>query len=102
MNKTIYIRNFTDTKVKVEVPNWEDVAGIFVDIISGDEKLTVLYNHNDMIEFESCDTRTISFHDATYELPLKLVDKFSEFKGSSYDCMTYILNLDIKEGEKRC
>lgn len=96
MNKTIYIRDFASNKVKVEVPDWEDVKSIYVTVLSGDEILDVYYDyHNDntSITFDSSDDRLHDFYDGGYWLPLELVDKFSEFDGDSYDCMEYIKGL---------
>ena len=96
MNKTIYIRDYESNKVKVEVPDWEDVESIDVTVLTGDEILDVYYSYYDdnvSLTFDSSYDRLHDFYDGGYELPLELVDKFSEFEGSSYDCMEYIKGL---------
>lgn len=86
MNKEIYIRDYSDKKVPITIPNFEDVIKIIVEIISGDEVLTVLYRDYSTKKFDSSGCRMQNFYDDEYELPLDKIDEFSDFVGTSYDC----------------
>lgn len=95
MNKIVYLRNYRDEKIKISIPNWEDVKHIIVVVLSGDETLEITYYNHEPIVFDSDgdDDRMKDFYDGVYLLPIELIDKFSEFEGDSYDCMEYMKRL---------
>lgn len=94
MNKIVYLRNYRDEKIKINIPNWEDIKHIIVVVLSGDERLEVTYyNHEPGVFDSDDDNRMADYYDGAYLLPIELVDKFSEFEGDSYDCMEYIMGL---------
>ena len=95
MNKIVYLRNYVDEKIERSIPNWEDVKHIIVVMLSGDETLEVTYYNHEPSVFDSDedDDRIGDWYDGAYLLPIELVDKFSEFEGSAYDCMEYIMEL---------
>ena len=59
---------------------------IWVEIITGDEVVTIWYNDRTYKTFDSSASRVHNFSDITYELPLGLIDVFSTFEGTPYDC----------------
>lgn len=94
MDKIVRLRNYNDHKIEVSIPNWEDVRNIIVITLSGDELLYVSYNgHESMLYDSDEDDRMTDYFDGVYDLPINLIDKFSEFEGSSYECMEYIKRL---------
>lgn len=95
MNKIVYLRNYADKKTKISIPNWEDVKHIIVVVLTGDETLEITYYNHEPGVFDSDDDgdRMVEYYDGAYLLPIELVDKFSEFEGSSYSCMDYIMGL---------
>lgn len=86
MDKKVFIRDYTDHKTEVAIKDFEKVLRLDVEIITGDEVLTVTYKDGAKISFDSCDRRISDYYDANYELPLDKVDEFSNFDGSSYHC----------------
>lgn len=94
MNKIVYLRNYRDEKIRINIPNWEDIKHIIVVVLSGDETLEITYYNHEPIVFDSDgDDRMTDCYDGAYLLPIELVDKFSEFEGDSYDCMEYMKRL---------
>lgn len=94
MNKIVYLRNYRDEKIKISIPNWEDIKHIIAVVLSGDETLEITYyNHEPGVFDSDDDNRMVDYYDGAYLLPIELVDKFSEFEGSSCDCMEYIMGL---------
>lgn len=72
---------------------------IWVEIITGDEVVTIWYNDGTYKTFDSSTLRVRNYADITYELPLGLVDVFSNFEGTPYDCWEKIewLKMPIKD-----
>ena len=95
MDKIVYLRNYADEKIKKSIPNWEDIKHIIVVVLSGDETLEITYYNHEPSTFDSDedDDRMGDWCDGAYLLPVELVDKFSEFEGSSYECMEYIMGI---------
>ena len=98
MDKRIILRDYKDNKKEFIIKDFENVEDIFIDIISGDEVAYICYKDNTEIEFDSSEDRIMNFYDYQYQLPLELIDMFSDFNGSSYNCKTYIEKL-TEEGD---
>lgn len=100
MSQVISIRDFAGNKSNITLTNWLNVKRIFVEIVTGDEILTVIYKDDTPADtFDSSTSRGYSYPDVVYELPLGLVDVFSNFEGTPYDCWEKIewLKMPIKD-----
>lgn len=67
---------------------------MYVEIITGDEILTVIYKDDTpAATYDSSNCRQQDIFDTIYELPIALIDCFSRFEGSPYQCYEYIERL---------
>lgn len=96
MDKRVLLRDYMDRKIQAVITDFEKVELIGVLIITGDEILVVRYKDEHTEWIDSSDDRIANYFDGLYELPLDMVDAFSEFEGSSYDCESYISELKKK------
>ena len=65
---TIELLDYRGTPVEHDVGNIEDIAGMFITVLSGDETLRVIYKDYSEKHFDSSDCRSMSFLDYSYEL----------------------------------
>ena len=94
------MRDSCGIRSKITLKDYLSIADIWVDIIDGNEMLTVFYKDNRLLEvynpFCNCITDVAEY---TYQLPLGLIDIFSDFEGTSYECRNKIewLKMPIKD-----
>lgn len=93
MDKIVDIRDYEGKKKNITIKNFEQVKSISVTILSGDEVLDVTYEDKHTDSFDASDSRVISYFDVVYDLPLHLIDEFSQFQGDTYDCARHIRKL---------
>ena len=86
LSQVISIRDFAGNKSSFILENSKDVKEIWIEIITGDEVVTVFYKDGTHKTFDSSTSRVYNCSDIVYELPLGLVDVFSNFEGTPYDC----------------
>lgn len=65
---TIKLLDYKGTPVEHDVGNIEDIAGMFITVLSGDETLRVIYKDYSEKYFDSSDCRSMSFLNDAYEL----------------------------------
>ena len=87
MDKQIFIRDYSDKQIPVVIENIEDIVKIQIEILTGDEVMTVIYKDGTSQEFDSSGNRILSFYDGKYTITVEQLDEFSEFEGSSCDNM---------------
>lgn len=86
-----------------EIGNLEDIAAIWITVISGNEMAAVVYKDYTVEDFHSSDTRKMDFYDFDYEIyrfdaKNNLIDnpKFKERQSSYW----YEDNVDIFQKEE--
>ena len=95
MSQAISIRDFAGNKSSFILGNSKDVKEIWVEIITGDEVVTVYYEDGTHKTFDSSMTRVHNYFDTAYELPLGYIDVFSNYEGSPYGCWEKIEKLKM-------
>ena len=65
---TIELMDYQNKKVTFDIGNIEDIASIFIEVITGDEIATVLYKNYTTKVFDSSCTRNFDFSDYQYLL----------------------------------
>ena len=65
---TIKLLNYRGVPVEVDIGDFNNVARMTMDVVSGDEVLNVMYKNYDVKIFDSSDDRTMNFHDDEYEV----------------------------------
>lgn len=65
---TIKLLDYKGTPVEHDVGNIEDIAGMFIFVLSGDETLRVIYKDYSEKYFDSNNSRMINYLDCSYEL----------------------------------
>ena len=65
---TIKLLDYKGTPVEHDVGNIEDIAGMFITVLTGDETLRVIYKDYSEKYFDSSKSRSTSFLDYSYEL----------------------------------
>lgn len=65
---TIKLLDYKGTPVEHDVGNIEDIAGMFIIVLSGDETLRVIYKDYSEKYFDSSKSRMINYLDCSYEL----------------------------------
>lgn len=65
---TIKLLNYRGVPVEVDIGDFNNVARMNMEVVSGDEVLKVMYKNYDVKIFDSSDDRTINFHDDEYEV----------------------------------
>lgn len=90
INKEIWLRDYTDTKRKFEITNWDNVSKIYINVISGNEVMEVVYKDKSIVKIDSSPNRFVDVLHDSYELPLEKIDEFSDFVGSTYDMASII------------
>ena len=88
VKSTIKIKayDFEDCCTELEVPN--DITSIDVQILSGDEVITVYKNDEVILEFDSGEgSRCISYYDGGYTIHMNNIEEFNKWmsRTSSYD-----------------
>ena len=94
------MRNSCGIRSRITLKDWKDIAEIWVDIIDGNEMLTVFYKDNRLLDIYNPFYNHISdIAEYTYQLPLGLIDVFDNFQGTSYECREKIewLKIPIKD-----
>lgn len=92
MNKELEIMDYADRKQKIVIENFDDVVKINVNIITGDEILSVLYKNYETKIFDSSDSRMSDFGDGEYCIyditkNIDYIDKWNQ-RTSTYDFET--------------
>lgn len=93
MDKVIEIRDYKNSRKSITIKEFEKVKNLSVTILSGDEVLDVTYEDGHTDSFDASNSRVISYFDVVYDLPLHLIDEFSQFQGDTYDCAKHIRKL---------
>ena len=65
---TIKLFNYHGVPVEVDIGDFNNVARMTMDVVSGDEVLNVMYKNCNVKIFDSSDDRTMNFHDNKYEV----------------------------------
>ena len=65
---TIKLLNYRGVPVEVDIGDFNNVARMTMEVVSGDEVLNVMYKNYDVKIFDSSDDRTMNFHDYEYEV----------------------------------
>ena len=65
---TIKLLDYKGTPVEHDVGNIEDIAGMFIIVLSGDETLRVIYKDYSEKYFDSSKSRMINYLECSYEL----------------------------------
>lgn len=85
MNKRLILVDYKDNRKEFDIPNFEEVLSIVIEVISGDEVANVLYKNGDIKTFDSSDDRIIDYFDCFCLVPLDKIEEFNNLQGSSYD-----------------
>ena len=97
MDKKVCIRDYRGVKKEIIILGFEEVVELSVKVISGDEILNVLYKNGKSKKFDSSDYRHMAFYDDGYNIPLDMVDEFSNMECNSYEVADYFRKLNEKE-----
>lgn len=63
----VSLMNYEDEKMVFEIGDIDDIYLVTIDVISGDEIMTVIHKNGRTERFDSCqDGRTMDFHDCSY------------------------------------
>jgi hypothetical protein len=65
---TIDILDYKDRIRKVDVGELDEIKKMFVNVVTGDEILTVEYNNGSSVDFDSSDDRRRDFYDGNYTI----------------------------------
>ena len=65
---TIKLLDYRGTPVEHDVGNIEDIAGMFITVLSGDETLRVIYKDYSIKYFDSSNCRSEDYFDYSYDL----------------------------------
>lgn len=84
-SKEIWMRDYTRTRKKFKISNWNDVSSLHINIISGNEVMIVTYKDGKKVTIDSSPGRFVDVLQESYELPLERVDEFSNFVGDVYN-----------------
>lgn len=86
----VALLDYDDEKITFEIGNLDDIYFARIDVISGDEIMTVTYKDGTEAYFDSSECRTINFNDGGY--PVYIPGKVNLFENkkwlkrkSSYD-----------------
>lgn len=71
MTKYIQIMDYKGKKTRAEIKDFGNVACIFIEVISGDEVMIVIYDSGEIETFDSSDDRGADFYDGMYALYIK-------------------------------
>lgn len=83
----INIVDYKDERIKVDIGDIENIDYISVDVLSGDEVITVWYKDGMFDDWDSSECRGTDYYDGEYEVPSEQIEKWSNMPGSSYDRM---------------
>ena len=101
MNKKLVLVDWDDNKKEFDIPNFENVLFIVINVISGDEVANVLYKNGCLYECDSSNDRTTDYSDCSYPIPLDKIEEFNNLQGSSYERAKLALSLwERSEDEK--
>lgn len=87
MTKTLTLVDFKKKRINFEIENFENVCGILIQVITGDETAIISYNDGTFMMFDTSDMRINSYYDGAYPVPKEEIDAFSSTEGGSYDRM---------------
>ena len=87
----INIVDYKDERIKVDIGDIENIDYIDVDVLSGDEVITVWYKDGTYKDLDSSQCRLADYYDGDYEVPSEQIEKWSNMPGSSYDRMERLL-----------
>lgn len=65
---TIKLLNYLGVPVEVDIGDFNNVARMTMEVVTGDEVLNVVYKNYDVKIFDSSDDRTVEVHDDKYEV----------------------------------
>lgn len=83
----INIVDYKDERIKVDIGDIENIDYIQVEVLSGDEVITVWYKDGEYKDLDSSQCRLKDYYDGEYEVPSEQIEKWSNVPGSSYDRM---------------
>lgn len=72
------IYNYADSETEIKLQN-KPIEIMFVEIISGDEVLTVIYEDHTIDRFDADGWRTASYADASYPVPKEYLNEWFNF-----------------------
>lgn len=90
MEKKVRILDYKNTPMEITIKDFENVKMFVFEIISGDGKLTVIYNDNHKETFDSSDDRCMAFYDGTWVISPENIDVLNRMQ-DHYD--TYELDM---------
>lgn len=64
----IKLLDYKGTKTNVDIGDLDAIAAMSIDVITGDEILTVVYKDYTVKKFDSSNTRCMDFYDNSYEV----------------------------------
>ena len=83
----INIVDYSGERKQINVGDFELIDSIHVEVITGDEVVTVLYKDNTFEEYDSSEYRITDYYDGEYDVKAKDIKKWSNLSGDSYDRM---------------
>lgn len=83
----INIVDYKDERIPVYIGDIENIDYIQVDVLSGDEVITVWYKDGTYDDWDSSVYRGTDYYDGDYKVPSEQIEKWSSMPGSSYDRM---------------
>lgn len=83
----IDIVDYKDERIKVDIGDIENIDYIEVEVLTGDEVITVWYKDGTYKDLDSSQCRLKDYYDGEYEVPSEQIEKWSNMPGSSYDRM---------------
>lgn len=83
----INIVDYKDERIPAYIGDIENIDYIQVEVLSGDEVITVWYKDGEYKELDSSQCRLKDYYDGDYEVPSEQIEKWSNMPGSSYDRM---------------
>lgn len=83
----INIVDYKGERIKVDIGDIENIDYIQVEVLTGDEFITVWYKDGTYDYWDSSVYRGTDYYDGYYEVPSEQIEKWSNMPGSSYDRM---------------
>lgn len=83
----IDIVDYKGDRIPVYIGDIENIDYIQVEVLTGDEVITVWYKDGTYKDLDSSQCRLADYYDGEYEVPSEQIEKWSNIPGSSYDRM---------------
>lgn len=83
----INIVDYKDERKKVDIGDIENIDYLYVDVLTGDEVISVWYKDGTYDYWDSSVDRGTVYYDGEYDVPSEQIEKWSNMPGSSYDRM---------------